>query len=66
MPKEYYKYVYIFENETIEGLKNAIIKLIDTPREELIEKGKQAQGFVLINKNNIIQTRKIVNMIIKL
>ena len=56
MPKEYYKYVYTFEDETVEGMKKAIIKLINIPREELTEKGKQAQEFVLKNKNNIVKT----------
>ena len=59
IPDEYFQYVYTFEQETIEGFAKTLIKILSIPEEELIIKGKEAQDFVLKNKNNIIQAQRI-------
>lgn len=63
MPAEYYPYVYLLEDETVSGLKKALRDLLCKPVEELHEKGILAKAFILEQKNNIAQARKIVDMI---
>ena len=62
MPKEYYKYIYIIEDESKNGMKNSLAKILNLPREELYEKGRKAKEFVLKYKNNNIQSKKIINL----
>lgn len=61
MPKEYYKYVYLIEDETVEGMKKAIEKTLNIDSKELNKKGEEARKFVLNEKNNIIQGKKIID-----
>lgn len=63
MPKEYYDYVYLIRDETVEGIANTLNQIINKPIEELHETGLKAKQFVLKEKNNIIQARKIDRMI---
>ncbi|MDD4781189.1 MAG: glycosyltransferase [Tissierellia bacterium] len=63
MPEGYYDYIYIIENETQEGMKKALEQVLSKSGEELHEKGNKAKDFVLKEKNNIIQVRKIIEMI---
>ena len=63
MPKEYYKYVYLIEDETVEGISNILKDILNRPKEELYNKGMEAKKFVLNYKNNIIQAKKILDMI---
>ncbi|NBJ14697.1 MAG: glycosyltransferase family 4 protein [Dehalobacter sp. 4CP] len=63
MPLEYRHYIYIFEDETVQGLAANIRTLLSNPKEELFYKGLEAKQFVLKNKNNIIQAGKIINML---
>ena len=63
MPKEYYDYVYIIEDETVEGLTNILKVVMSKTREELHQKGREAKQFVLENKNNVVQAGRIVNVI---
>ena len=57
MPKEYYKYVYLIEDETVEGISNILKDILNRPKEELYNKGMEAKKFVLNYKNNIIQAK---------
>jgi len=62
MPKEYYEYIYLFEEETIEGMKNKLEQILKLSAINLNKKGKEAKEFVLKNKNNIMQARKIIDL----
>lgn len=64
MPEEYNEYVYLIENETVAGLAMMLKKVLLLPLEELNSKGLTAKGFVLDHKNNIIQTKRIIDMIL--
>ena len=66
MPKEYYDYIYLIEEESENGMRNSITKVLNLPREELIEKGKKARDFVLKYKNNNIQAKRIIRLAAKL
>ena len=63
MPYEYKQYVYLIEDETEEGICTAFKKIAMLNENEVIEKGKDARDFVLSNKNNKIQTEKILKMV---
>lgn len=65
MPKEYYDYVYLIEDESTEGVAKTLSNVLSNSREELHEKGLRAKEFVLNNKNNKIQSKKIIDMIKK-
>ena len=65
MPEEYKEFVYLINDETIEGLKSALKQVLSKSSEELHHKGLRAKEFVLKNKNNVIQAKKIIDMISK-
>ena len=63
MPEEYYPYIYMFDNETVEGYADTLKYVLSKPNEELQNKGKVAKEFVLQKKNNIFQTKRIMDLI---
>lgn len=64
MPKEYHSHVYLFDQgETVEGYSKVIKNILNLPKEELIQKGKEARQWVLDNKNNIKQAKRVVSFI---
>lgn len=63
MPEEYCDYVYLFEDETVEGFANTLKKILDLPVEELLEKGRRAKEFVLSQKNYIEQGKRIIKLL---
>lgn len=65
IPEEYFEHLYFFDDESIDGLKKSIEKILSLPLEELHKKGKNAKEFILRKKNNISQSRKILDFILK-
>lgn len=63
MPEEYYPYVYLIEDESIEGLSKTFKDILSKSKEELHEKGKLAKEFALKEKNNVVQAKKILEMV---
>lgn len=63
MPEEYCDYVYLFKGETAEEMSEDFKRVIQISDQELREKGKKARCFVLKNKSNIVQAKKIVSLI---
>lgn len=66
IPKEYFNYCYTLENEDVKGFEETIRCIINKPDSELEKMAKKAQRFVLENKNNIVQTKKILEFINKI
>ena len=62
MPREYHPYVYLLEEETVDGIAKMLQKVLAHSDEELFQKGSAARRFVLEQKNNVIQARKILEM----
>jgi glycosyltransferase involved in cell wall biosynthesis len=60
MPQEYYPFVYVFNDETVEGFQQTLKVLLATPKEELHEFGQRAKEFVLRYKNNRVQAERIL------
>lgn len=63
MPAEYYPYIYLIENESEEGISDAIKKIMSLPPDVVNEKGTKAREFVLKNKNNKYQALRILSFI---
>ena len=64
MPKEYHPYVYLFDKgETTEGYAEVLRYVLTLPDEKLQEKGMKARTWVLENKNNIKQAKRIAEFI---
>ena len=63
MPKEYYPYVYFIQDETPEGIAQALTNVMTCSDEELFHKGMEGRKFVLSQKNNVVQSEKIINML---
>lgn len=63
MPKEYYPYVYFIQDETPEGIAQALTNVMTCSDEELFHKGMEGRNFVLSQKNNVAQSEKIINML---
>lgn len=63
MPTEYYPYVYLLEDESPDGVAAKLKEIFSAPFEERKQKALSARGFVLENKSNIVQSRKILDFL---
>ena len=63
VPSEYFDYVYTIDEETADGVCDALKKVFEASREELIEKGKLAQKFILDNKSCFLQAKRMWDFI---
>lgn len=63
MPKEYHPYVYLLEDESAEGITKKLKEVLAQSDEALFQKGCQARRFVLEEKNNVIQAKKILDLL---
>ena len=61
IPKEYFDYLYTFEEETIEGFAKKMQAILALSPAELKTMGLNAQRFILEHKNNIIQTKRLIH-----
>lgn len=60
MPEEYYPYVYLLEDETSDGIAEQLKNIFAQPFEERRKKALSARRFVLENKSNTFQAKKIL------
>lgn len=65
MPREYYPYVYLLEQETAEGIAQKLRQILAQPAQTLFQKGLAAREFILKEKNNVRQAGKILAMLEK-
>lgn len=63
IPKEYYQYVYTPEDESVEALVECISNVLTTKYYDRMIKAHNGREFVTRNKNSIVQTRRILNLI---
>ena len=63
MPKEYYPFVYLFEEESVYGFATIMDKIMSLPTQELYNKGLLARDFVFRYKNNRLQAKRIIEFI---
>ena len=65
MPREYYPYVYLLEDETSSGVAEALENIFSEEYKTRTEKGISARNFVILNKSNVIQAKKIAGFMKK-
>lgn len=63
MPKEYENYCYLIDDETIEGVSEKLKEILALDADELIEKGQKAKSWILANKNEKVQAKKILDLV---
>jgi glycosyltransferase involved in cell wall biosynthesis len=63
MPEEYGKYVFLIDNETIDGIAEKIRNILAVNPAKLHGIGLKAKEFVLKEKNNHMQARKILTLL---
>ncbi len=63
MPEEYIKYVFIINNETVEGMLDSLRYILTFSKEELNNFGNNAKQFILKNKNQNVQSKKILDFL---
>jgi glycosyltransferase involved in cell wall biosynthesis len=61
IPKEYFNYMFVFDNISVEHVSEKLKYILSLPDKELQKMGKNARDFVFKNKNNIIQAARIVD-----
>lgn len=66
LPEEYAQYLYFFDDESIEGIRNKIIEVCETDRSQLQTFGDKASAFILGSKTQIHQCKRIISFIDKL
>jgi glycosyltransferase involved in cell wall biosynthesis len=62
MPAEYYPYVFLIEDEKVEGISKTLRDILSMNRVDLHNVGLRAKEFVLSEKNNVIQASKILKL----
>lgn len=63
IPFEYFDYVLPFDEESVEGYRQTLTRILNVPKSKLNEFGVKAQSFVINNKNNIVQTSKLFSVL---
>lgn len=63
IPNEYKQYIYFFNDESIDGMKQQIEFVCSLDDTELLDKGRKAKEFILREKNPIVQVNSIVRLI---
>lgn len=62
MPEEYYEYVYLFDDESVEGMSKKIDEVLNLSEETRKQTGLRARKFILEEKNNVKQTQKMIDL----
>lgn len=63
MPREYHPHVFLLRDETAVGIAASLKEVLALSDAELYQKGCEARKFVLEEKNNVVQARKILDML---
>ena len=63
MPKDHLEHVYLIEDESADGIATVLTQILTKTPEELWEKGSAAKEFILKEKNNVKQAKKLLDMI---
>lgn len=62
IPEEYFNYLFACGDSTAE-IADAIHSVLDISEKVRLERGKKARQFVLEKKNNVFQTKRIINLV---
>ncbi|MDY6366921.1 MAG: glycosyltransferase [Clostridia bacterium] len=65
MPKEYYPYIFTIKNDNADGIANALKDVFALDVSARYLKGRSAREFVLREKSNVVQAKKILEFLRK-
>jgi glycosyltransferase involved in cell wall biosynthesis len=63
IPNEYYRYIFTIEGDDVDSLVQAFNKILKINKYKLNKIGHEAKKFIIENKNNLIQTKRILDFI---
>lgn len=63
IPEEYYEYVFVPENESIESLAECISRVLSTDKDVRNEISTRGREFVINEKNSECQMKRVIDMI---
>ena len=63
MPEEYKKYVFLFDDESEEGMTETLRNVMSMSAEELHATGLKSKQYVLKEKNNMAQGKKVIDLL---
>lgn len=63
IPSEYYNFLYLFDDESVDGIASGFKAVLCIDVADLHDKGRVAKDFVLQEKNNRTQAKKVLDMI---
>lgn len=62
MPNEYYDYLYLIDGNSKKDITDSLDKVFKLNKNDLHKKGLEAKNFVLKNKSNVVQAKRILNL----
>lgn len=63
MPKEYKNHCFVLNGYDINSIETALKEVLSMSKEELHDFGANAKNWILQNKNNVVQTQKVMNFV---
>lgn len=63
IPDEYEKYIFFIDKNTVQSMAEKIVEVCEKSSQELSIFGTKAQKYILEEKNNIKQARRIIKML---
>lgn len=63
LPHEYLQYLYFFDDESIDGIKDKIIEICEKTEQELIDFGRKASEFIYREKLPLTQSKKMLSFL---
>ncbi len=66
IPDEYFRYIYAFDADDEETMAKNLRHVLDKPREELAQKGWEAKEFVVREKNNTSQAKRLAKLLLSI
>lgn len=63
IPADHEQYIFVIEEESIQGVKKAIQKILKMDLNDIHAFGLRSKNFVLLKKNNIKQASKIISIL---
>ncbi len=60
IPDEYFNYVYTIDHENAQGVCDNLRNIFSQSKESLFNKGLSAREYIIKNKNNIVQSQRIL------
>ncbi len=65
IPAEYYPYVYLLDEESVDGMAVRLKEILGKDRQDLVEFGKNSKSWILENKNSKKQALKFIKFLSK-